>query len=107
MRFPFIKTLMLTACLLACIPALAANTPCSGRKGGISNCDGAIFVCNDGSISASKKVCSATGKPAKPAMVPLAYASGCGCRSGRYCTGPRGGQYCLSDSGTKSYRRRD
>ncbi|WP_446699030.1 YdcA family protein [Acinetobacter gerneri] len=32
--------------------------PCSGSKGGISHCQGSKFVCNDGSISASKKVCS-------------------------------------------------
>lgn len=32
--------------------------PCSGKKGGISHCtkDGK-FVCNDGSISKSKKLC--------------------------------------------------
>jgi endonuclease G len=38
--------------------ALAQNTPCSGKKGGISHCDGAKFVCNDGSYSRSKKTCS-------------------------------------------------
>ena len=27
-------------------------------KGGVSHCDGSKFVCNDGSISASKKICS-------------------------------------------------
>lgn len=32
--------------------------PCSGKKGGISHCQGKKFVCNDGSISASKKICS-------------------------------------------------
>ena len=32
--------------------------PCSGKKGGVSHCDGSKFVCNDGSISASKKICS-------------------------------------------------
>lgn len=31
--------------------------PCSGKKGGISHCQGSKFVCNDGSISGSKKVC--------------------------------------------------
>lgn len=33
--------------------------PCSGKKGGVSHCtkDGR-FVCNDGSISKSKKICS-------------------------------------------------
>ncbi|MCZ7835698.1 MULTISPECIES: hypothetical protein [Atlantibacter] len=36
----------------------AANYPCSKSKGGVSHCtaDGK-FVCNDGSISRSKKVC--------------------------------------------------
>lgn len=32
--------------------------PCSGKKGGISHCEGKKFVCNDGSISGSKKICS-------------------------------------------------
>ncbi|WP_242634793.1 hypothetical protein [Atlantibacter sp.] len=38
--------------------ASAANYPCSKSKGGVSHCtaDGK-FVCNDGSISRSKKVC--------------------------------------------------
>lgn len=32
--------------------------PCSGKKGGISHCNGTQFVCNDGSESKSKKDCS-------------------------------------------------
>lgn len=32
--------------------------PCSGGKGGIAYCDGGKFVCNDGSYSASKYICS-------------------------------------------------
>jgi hypothetical protein len=32
--------------------------PCSGKKGGISHCDGSQFVCNDGSFSKSTKDCS-------------------------------------------------
>ncbi|MEZ4267524.1 MAG: hypothetical protein R3F39_14190 [Myxococcota bacterium] len=38
--------------------AHAANTPCSGKKGGIARCssDGK-FICKDGTISKSKKVC--------------------------------------------------
>jgi hypothetical protein len=36
----------------------AANKPCSGRKGGIAHCQGSSFVCNDGSLSHSKKACS-------------------------------------------------
>ncbi len=50
---------------------VAANTPCSGMKGGISHCEGRFFICNDGSHSASKKDCSAEGyggKKAAPAQ---------------------------------------
>jgi len=87
-----------------------ANYPCSGGKGGVSHCAGALFVCNDGSISGSKKICTgpqgggtARGLLAPP---PSGGTGDCPCRSGRICTGPRGGQYCLSDSGAKSYLRR-
>lgn len=101
------RALLCAAMLLASHAALA-NYPCSGSKGGVAHCAGASFVCNDGSISASKKVCS--GAPAQPAMNFVApqrsIAEGCSCRSGNICTGPRGGQYCLSDSGAKSYVRR-
>jgi len=38
------------------------NTPCSGKKGGVSHCDGTRFVCNDGSYSKSKKICSTPKK---------------------------------------------
>ncbi|MGZ5053987.1 MAG: DNA/RNA non-specific endonuclease [Methylobacter sp.] len=38
--------------------AQAYNTSSSGKKGGISHCEGAKFVCNDGSTSRSKKACS-------------------------------------------------
>lgn len=126
--------------------AHAANTPCSGRKGGISHCMGSEFVCNDGSVSASRKVCTAASTasaratpaarppagsaaialghsekaPAAPARPLLpshhtaarampataATAHDCSCRSGQFCTGPRGGTYCLSDSGRKSYLRK-
>ncbi|UOA09687.1 DNA/RNA non-specific endonuclease [Methylobacter sp. S3L5C] len=39
----------------ACWSAL----PCSGKKAGISHCNGPQFVCNDGSYSQSSKDCSA------------------------------------------------
>jgi hypothetical protein len=29
------------------------NEPCTGKKGGISHCQGDAFICNDGSKSAS------------------------------------------------------
>lgn len=52
------KKVILVACLsLFALSANAANTPCSGKKGGISHCSGEKFVCNDGSVSQSKKVC--------------------------------------------------
>lgn len=28
------------------------------------------------------------------------------CRDGQYCTGPRGGTFCYTDSGKKSYPRK-
>lgn len=41
-------------------PAHAArgNKICSGSKGGISHCSGTKYVCNDGSISRTTKICS-------------------------------------------------
>lgn len=95
------------------IGAQAANTPCSGKKGGIAECRGETFVCNDGSVSASKRSCSAymggavgmLGNTSQNNMSPAA-SSDCSCRSGSYCTGPRGGRYCLTDSGSKSYLRK-
>jgi len=50
--------LAVVALLAMGAPAYAANTPCSGMKGGISHCRGDKFVCVDGSTSASKKDCS-------------------------------------------------
>ncbi|RYE58308.1 MAG: hypothetical protein EOP20_06235 [Hyphomicrobiales bacterium] len=99
---------LLGAVLLLATQAALANYPCSGSKGGVAHCAGSNFVCNDGSISGSKKICS--GSLAKPALNLLApqraAADGCSCRAGNICTGPRGGQYCLSESGAKSYVRR-
>ncbi|EMM2750319.1 hypothetical protein RFI20_002521 [Klebsiella pneumoniae] len=44
--------------LLNPLTTYAKNYPCSGKKGGVSHCtsDGK-FVCNDGTISKSKKTC--------------------------------------------------
>lgn len=104
---------LLLACLTLSLPASAANKPCSGRKGGVSHCQGDTFVCNDGSVSASKRSCSASSSggfapaPASAGRAAAPAAGGnCPCRSGAYCTGPRGGRYCYSDSGRKSYLRK-
>lgn len=54
-----IRLLIVGAVLtLACAGAEARNTPCSGSKGGVKACQNGKFLCNDGSISASKRVCS-------------------------------------------------
>lgn len=34
----------------------------------------------------------------------VGYSSGCSCGSGNYCYGPRGGRYCITSGGNKSYR---
>lgn len=103
----------LLAFLLAAGPlAHAANYPCSGKKGGVSHCAGERFVCNDGSISGSKRSCSAErgGQSIPRALIQprdtVANPSACSCRSGSVCTGPRGGRYCITDSGNKSYVKR-
>lgn len=107
------KWLALVVLLLALSSNAAANTPCSGSKGGISHCIGGRFLCNDGSFSASKRVCSGfpDGQRASRALMQSPQRSApavgdCSCRSGAICTGPRGGQFCYSDSGRKSYLRR-
>lgn len=98
-------------------PAMARNYPCSGSKGGISHCQGKTFICNDGSVSGSKKHCSATHGNGNTSAAQLfsnnrnmtpsvKKDAGCHCRSGNYCTGPKGGQFCYSDSGRKSYLRK-
>src|SRR3546814_15705665 len=71
------------------------------------SCDGDTFLCNDGSISASKRSCSAVlGLRNKARSQPLLKsADGCQCGSGNYCVGPRGGVYCLTPGGSKSYKR--
>lgn len=94
-------------CGLALMHAANANTPCSGAKGGVHHCASGSFVCNDGSVSASKRIC--TGGDAKAAALlltpsaPGAASDGCPCSTGTFCTGPRGGHYCLTPSGRKSY----
>ncbi|MHB9796204.1 YdcA family protein [Pseudomonas sp. MT3] len=97
------------ALVFATTLALAANTPCSGSKGGIARCQGDLFLCNDGSISGSKKRCPAYlgGGSGVPSAQRFSSDGGsCSCSSGTFCTGPRGGVYCLTPSGNKSYRRK-
>jgi hypothetical protein len=112
----FVFTLVMLS-NLAMPSALARNYPCSGSKGGISHCQGKTFICNDGSVSGSKKYCSAPQGNGNTSAAQLfsnnrnmtpsvKKDTGCRCRSGNYCTGPRGGQFCYSDSGRKSYLRK-
>lgn len=59
MRSGTIRNLLVCASLFLPIISYAKNYPCSGKKGGVSHCspDGK-FVCNDGTKSKSKKICS-------------------------------------------------
>lgn len=107
----FIMVFMLVLALGSADSYARGNKPCSGKKGGVSHCAGSKFVCNDGSISGSKKHCSAGSRDSGAlglvsgdgGMKASAKGEVCSCRSGKYCTGPRGGQYCTTDSGKKSY----
>ncbi|WBX91122.1 hypothetical protein [Achromobacter mucicolens] len=103
------RVVLWVALLLFSAAASAANYPCSGKKGGVERCVGEQFLCRDGSISASKRVCSSpdNSSPAGQQKSPATTATGsCNCRDGQYCTGPRGGTFCYSDSGKKSYLRK-
>jgi hypothetical protein len=62
-----LKTMFGFAVTLIATQSLAANQPCSRGKGGVSHCQGSQFVCNDGSVSQSKRMCSADDAPAKTA----------------------------------------
>lgn len=55
----FLTTAIIGVLLLS-LPtvSIARNPPCSGKKGGVSHCENERFVCNDGSISKSKKTCT-------------------------------------------------
>lgn len=48
----------LSAFFLAPGAEARGNTPCSGKKGGVSHCKNGKFVCKDGSTSASKRICT-------------------------------------------------
>ncbi|HCM56120.1 TPA: hypothetical protein ACNVXF_001212 [Citrobacter freundii] len=54
-----IRNLLVCVCVILPVTSYAKNYPCSGKKGGVSHCssDGK-FVCNDGTKSKSKKICS-------------------------------------------------
>lgn len=66
------RILLLTVSVLFNMQADAARgrQPCSGSKGGIAHCtsDGR-FVCNDGSLSQSKRFCSGYGASELPRQV--------------------------------------
>jgi len=103
------RLFLLLAAVLFSAAAHSANYPCSGKKGGVERCVGEQFLCRDGSISASKRICSSSDTGASPLVSkspPASSNSACNCRDGQYCTGPRGGTYCYSDSGKKSYLRK-
>ncbi len=54
----FYFLLMLALSLLAPLSYAKGKEPCSGNKGGVSHCSGGKFICQDGSVSQSKKVCT-------------------------------------------------
>ncbi|WP_203455761.1 hypothetical protein [Legionella sp. MW5194] len=51
------KLFAMLSCLFFSTNSLSQNTPCSGKKGGISHCLNNYFVCMDGTISQSKQIC--------------------------------------------------
>lgn len=71
-------SLLLVLSILFTLQAEAARgrQPCSGSKGGISHCtsDGS-FVCNDGSLSQSKRFCSGYGSSSSEVSNPLKHST--------------------------------
>ncbi|HUG63310.1 MAG TPA: hypothetical protein VMP03_15800 [Methylomirabilota bacterium] len=51
---------LIAAAAIGVQESLAANTPCSGKKGGVSHCHNGKFICKDGTMSQSKKTCRAS-----------------------------------------------
>ena len=112
MKFGLFASIALFLLSVCALPALAANSPCSGKKGGIAGCDDDIFLCNDGSISASKRSCAAYfgnagGRTGQPAVQRLQRHDAGLCLWQRLVLhGPARRVYCLTPGGKKSYRRK-
>lgn len=58
----WLKFIIVGMSLLTLNVAFAENTPCSGKKGGVSHCLNGKYICNDNSISQSKQVCETAQK---------------------------------------------
>lgn len=56
------------------------------------------------SKSAVKNSYSSHIKSQPTTKIKKTYSSSCSCGSGSYCYGPRGGRYCYTSGGNKSYR---
>lgn len=101
---------LLAALLCSLAGPGSANEPCSGRKGGIATCQGDTFICNDGSVSGSKRSCTAymgaSSLFGAAAEMTPGVEGACVCRDGNFCIGPRGGRYGLRDDGQKSYLKK-
>jgi endonuclease G len=66
-----LSNLLLASLLLLPFTSYAANLPCSGNKGGVNHCEGAKFICNDGTASSSTKDCSIERGVTQPAVAPV------------------------------------
>lgn len=62
------------------------------------------LVSGDGKPKPAKEAEPVAAIEQRAADVPAAQDVVCACSSGAVCTGPRGGQYCLTADGKKRYR---
>ena len=74
------KRILLLILLLLPITGWSA-APCSGKKAGISHCNGSQFVCNDGSTSKSTKDCSSFFNGEQQQTKPVPVQENAGSRS--------------------------
>jgi len=65
-----INVLFYLILFMTSILSFAANTPCSGKMGGVSHCDEGKFICNNGSVSRSKKTCQSKNKSINTTLSP-------------------------------------
>lgn len=56
--FSLFSLAVLAVSLSMPVQAARGNKICSGKKGGISHCANGKYVCNDGSVSRTTKICA-------------------------------------------------
>ena len=81
---------------------LDANGCHNNRKTGDYHCHRATTYVP--APTQTRNFSSPEGSASKSSAPAAESSGGCPCGSGVLCTGPRGGRYCITSGGSKSYR---